>query len=235
MLNRLKYNHETIIIIGDIHGEFKTLNWEIHKRRKIENALLIQLGDFGVGFRGDDMITICNFNDELKKHNNILVAIRGNHDNPSWFNGDFIYSNLKLVPDYTVIETTKGIIVCIGGAASIDKNYRTPDKTWWAGEIPKFDLDVLKELEKINISHVMAHTNPSFCYPHMKSPLMKEDIIAYEKKSRKIITMNYHYLKSFHNIQNWWSSHYHWHHEQTIKNTKFTTLDIMEFKEFLIN
>ncbi len=237
-MNRLEYQKENIVIVGDIHGQYRTLLNYI-KRTHITNTLFIQVGDLGAGFhKGGYYITeFLRLNDGLKEHNNVLIAIRGNHDNPEYFNGDWKYSNLKLVPDYTIVNNN---ILCIGGASSIDREIyshgvkvRIKDKTWWEGELPVYDSDALKELESYNIEHVIAHTNPIFCYPHDKaatfnlSDFMKE----YIKEDRKTLTHIYDYLSNFHTIKTWWNGHYHWNHEETINNTKFITLDIMEFKE----
>ena len=107
-----------IVLIGDVHGQFQTMNYLIHKRYKFKDTLLIQVGDFGVGFYKNNyyVLEFSVLNDKLKENNNTLLAIRGNHDNPSWFKGKGReYSHLKLLQDYTIIETYKGNILCIGG------------------------------------------------------------------------------------------------------------------------
>lgn len=228
-MNQLKYDTNQIIIIGDIHAEFHTFNHKL-QRLKIQNTLLIQVGDFGIGFTSNDLLILSNLNDKLKANNNTLIIVRGNHDKPTYFNGNFKYSNLKLVPDYTLIQTLKGNIVCIGGAASIDKEFRTEGVSWWKDELPIYDLKALKELENSKIDYVMAHSNPDFCYPLTKSTLSGEEIIKYAKKSRLILTRNYEYLSNFHTIKYWYNGHYHWNNEERIKGTKFITLDITEFK-----
>lgn len=233
MINTLKFDQEQIIVVGDIHGKFRTLDFEIHKRRKIQNSLIIQLGDFGVGFEkpGYYFAEFKRLNKHLEKNENNLIAIRGNHDDPNYFtNTDKITKNIDLVGDYTILETKIGNILCIGGAASVDKEYRkTHNKEWWEGELPVYNLDALKELENYNINYVVAHSNPKFCYPHLKS--FEPEVNKYCDIERKILSNIYDYLDNFHTILGWYNGHYHWRFAENINETKFVTLDIMEFKE----
>ena len=136
MINLLKYNVDTTFCIGDIHGEFKALTSNI-KKYEIKNCLVICCGDIGFGFEKPqhykDIIPKLN---RLCKQNNVfIVFIRGNHDDPSYFDDNIIkYSNVIAVSDYTVVQTYKiedieqstpcHSILCVGGATSIDRMYR---------------------------------------------------------------------------------------------------------------
>ena len=61
----------------------------------------------------------------LRKINSVLYCIRGNHDDPSYFNDNIINkSNVKLIKDYSIISVGDKNILCIGGAVSIDRKYR---------------------------------------------------------------------------------------------------------------
>jgi len=227
-----------IILVGDIHGKFKDFEYEAHDRRKITDSLLIQLGDFGVGFKNIDYYTeeFEQLNDKLKCYNNDLIVIRGNHDDKEYFNGKEIFSNLLLVPDYTLIETYLGNIICIGGATSIDKEHRIEGVSWWKNEIPVYDEGKLIELENTPIKFVVAHSNPHFCYPTSKIPLpfnVGDCIIDDIKLERETITQIYNHLIKDHYIMKWYNGHYHYRMSEDIKGTKFVTLDVLEFIELI--
>ena len=69
-----------------------------------KDTTIIQVGDFGVGFRSrarmdEEMVEI---NTRLAKNNNNLLVIRGNHDDPAYFDGNYNFSNIEFLPDYTV-------------------------------------------------------------------------------------------------------------------------------------
>ena len=55
--------------------------------------------------------------------------------------------------------------LCIRGAASIDKMYRTEGQSWWSKEVLSRDEEnnTLDNLDKVNweVDHVLAHTCPT--------------------------------------------------------------------------
>jgi hypothetical protein len=236
-MKRLTFDQDKIIAIGDVHGEFRPLNYQIHKRYRIENSLLIQVGDFGIGFFGEKYDEYSRYsldwlNVNLIKNNNFLVVIRGNHDNPSYFDGEFGRSNIKLVEDYTLLETKLGRILCVGGAASIDKSFRVEGQSWWKDELPVYNLDKLLELEKEeSIDYVLAHSNPERAYPTNKLHFFGKEVDEYIKQSRQTLDKIYQFLSNHFKIKKWINGHFHFNHSEIIKDTEFISIDIMEFYE----
>lgn len=126
---------ERIYCIGDIHGNFNAIRGFI-KQNDIRNSLLIFCGDCGFGFESENHYKQSVFpklSKILSQKNDYCVFIAGNHDNHSLFNSfKFNYKRIKVVPDYTVINTyyddykavVNHSILCIGGAISIDRNIR---------------------------------------------------------------------------------------------------------------
>ena len=61
----------------------------------------------------------------MNQANNWIVFVRGNHDNPAYFDGaTFYYKRFIAVPDYTILQACNHTILCVGGAISIDRIYR---------------------------------------------------------------------------------------------------------------
>ena len=94
------HNNIPIGIVGDIHGEFDMLRNKI-KYYDLDNVILFQVGDFGVGFNYNNPVNILkenrqllNINKFLKKRNIFLYVVRGNHDNPLFFDGMHNYTNI---------------------------------------------------------------------------------------------------------------------------------------------
>ena len=86
-----------MIFIGDIHGNFRKFLSDL-KDKSYQNTTMIQVGDFGVGFRllDKEYSLIDPINTYLKQNNNILYVFRGNHDNPDYFeNPKFEFSNIN--------------------------------------------------------------------------------------------------------------------------------------------
>ena len=135
--NIIKLPYLTMYATGDIHGDFGAITYNI-KRLEITNCILFFCGDIGVGFEKEQHYKniFRKLNTFCKKRNIYCIFIRGNHDDPSYFNNKRInYTNVKFVSDYTIVEvyTAEDInfeneplytTLCIGGAISIDRVYR---------------------------------------------------------------------------------------------------------------
>ena len=77
-----------IVVSGDIHGDFTQLVFKCCDQYCMTDTLIIVAGDCGFGFERpgyyENIYTKCN--KKLSKANNWLLFIRGNHDNPAYFN-----------------------------------------------------------------------------------------------------------------------------------------------------
>jgi len=149
------------------------------------DSIIIVSGDCGFGFTGEKTIK-----DDIEKLNKIMgynnvyvIFVRGNHDDPKYFDGNEInLSNVKAVPDYSIIETKSDVILCIGGAISSDRYWRIEQekrinsdslnrgivkKLYWENEAPVLDKEKLNEIvsEYSKIDFVVTHTAPSFANP----------------------------------------------------------------------
>lgn len=168
-----------LMFLGDIHGNFSIIHQYV-KLHGITDAHIIQIGDFGVGFNTieKEKRMLEMYNPILVKNNVHVWAIRGNHDyKPHFDNDPFGLSNIHLIPDYTVLELCDKRILCIGGAVSVDRNWRYTKKqklgifenvtlgkeSWWPDEKFVLDKDKLGEMKDIDI--VATHTAPHYCEP----------------------------------------------------------------------
>ncbi len=242
-----------IVVSGDIHGDFKQL---IHKcciLYGMTDTLIIVAGDCGFGFERpgyyENVYKRCC--KRLQKANNWVVFIRGNHDNPAYFDGEQVnYKRWKAIPDYTVIKACGHTILCVGGAISVDRMLRmyencliTSDgplapNIYWPNEPPVFNLDKLVDInEKCAIDVVITHTSPSFCEKNSHQGLdswAARDNTLLDDVSEERKTMDHllEYLTEHHHpISYWYYGHYHesWHSE--INGIRYHMLDIMELRE----
>lgn len=68
-----------LFFVGDIHGSFYGLE-DLIKNNNIENSCIVICGDVGLGFAPKlERATIKDLNAFLKKTNNNVIGIRGNH------------------------------------------------------------------------------------------------------------------------------------------------------------
>lgn len=122
---------KSVVICGDIHGDFKPLVHKLCKQLGLKDTLLIVAGDCGFGFdKPSYYVTVYKqISRLLRKANNWVVFVRGNHDDPSYFAEHKInYARWRTVPDYSVITANGHNILCVGGAVSIDRAMRKPKK-----------------------------------------------------------------------------------------------------------
>lgn len=240
------------IVIGDTHGNHRFIMNRI-KNLDIRDTTLLHVGDFGIGFNNHmtDKSDMRKLNNLLDIHNNQMYVIRGNHDNPNYFDGSWDYTNLHLVPDYTVINVNGDNILMVGGAISVDRRSRLFEmqkattqgrdiELYWFDEPFVLDEEKLKTIK--GVRYVITHTMPDFIPPHNKidgnfgylvedfardDNKLKEDLI----KEREDVTKMYEILKENNYIDKWVGGHFHRHNAMYYEDTDFVILDINEFYE----
>ena len=118
---------KSIVVCGDIHGDFNAVIYKLCYQYQMTDTVLIIAGDCGFGFDKPGYYdNVYNRNSSrLSKANNWVVMIRGNHDDPAYFQEERIHHDrFRCVPDYSVIQACGHNILCVGGAVSIDRDYR---------------------------------------------------------------------------------------------------------------
>lgn len=243
-----------MIFLGDTHGNNNYIKWYI-KNRKIENTNIIHVGDFGVGFMNEhqERNNLGHLNKFLKLKGITLYVFRGNHDNPYYFNGQYFeaFTNIKLCPDYTVLELEGKKILGVGGAISIDRKPRRQmnqdaarigrDKEYyWYDENFVLDREKTKEFRGIDI--VVTHTAPDFVHPvntgNNWPPIVKQFIDDGDTllpkdlmEEREQVTEFYNILKKNNNITHYFYGHFHTNKINCFGQTTFKLLDINEMYE----
>lgn len=232
---------DKIIVCGDIHGEYNDIVYKITQRYKITDALVIFAGDCGFGFnRPNYYDNVYNkIKSRLESSNIYMMFVRGNHDNPYYFNECYInHPRFITVPDYSVISCLDKNILCIGGAISIDRMYRLQsgkDNVYWSDEAPVYSDNKLSVItDEFKITNVVTHTAPDFCekidkdglkdFASGDSNLMKDCL-----NERQVMTDIYNRLIKDNNpLESWFYGHFHSHWSSVIDGVKFTMLDIDE-------
>ena len=205
-----------IVFCGDIHGELRKLVWNLVYNKKIVNSNIICLGDFGVGFSKPRQMDLLykKVESRLEKSNNTIYVIRGNHDDPDYFDGTHDYPRLKFVKDYEILEVSGIKILPIGGASSTDKDWRqkfndrmerigSSKRSWWPGERPT-QIPIKQLPNKVDV--IISH----------EAPLSFEPVVVRESGLSEEIYNNIiedrHYLDNV--LQEvvskyWFHGHYH--------------------------
>ena len=179
-----------IYLTGDTHGgvDMRKLSHKELKRHHIElneNDYLIVTGDFGFPFTPKDITEYENgkkseYTDWMKWFAELpykVLFVDGNHDNHSWWSrqpvSEMFGGRVQVHPHaQNVIHLMRGEVYEIegktfftfGGAASVDKEWRTEGYSWWSGEEASFveTEHALDNLERVGykVDYIITHTMP---------------------------------------------------------------------------
>lgn len=159
-----------IIVCGDIHGEYGQLNMLINRHRP---DMVFQCGDFGYfpKWHGHTYINdfgklkiidqYCIFTNGVPVHwcdgnhedHHALIEL-AKKDPPSFIENTFYQKR----GSYMTLPDGRNVLF-MGGALSIDREWRTLNESYWEEEILT-ETD-LQNLPNINIDIVISHTAPS--------------------------------------------------------------------------
>lgn len=156
-----------LYIIGDIHGNFARLK-QLVKDTDVRDCYLLCVGDLGIGFQytvEGEIMGCKGLNDFFRNRNINFYSIRGNHDDPDYFTGAsrIAYSNFELLEDYTLLTINGEKLLCVGGAVSIDRRVRIPNRSWWEREGFVLDEDKVQHCDVL-----ITHSAPTWIGPFDK-------------------------------------------------------------------
>lgn len=204
-----------IYITGDTHGsiDIRKLNKRYFDDSTLtKNDFLIICGDFGLVW--DNSPEEQFWLNWLNKKNYTTLFIDGNHENHSLLNSYpvEIWNGGKIhkIRD-SVFHLMRGQVFTInnhtfftmGGANSVDKDWRTPGKSWWPEEMPSNDEYIEANLNLYNyeneVDYIITHTAPTSIVnqliPEIKPPDRLTDFLEDIKKSVK--------------YKHWYFGHFH--------------------------
>lgn len=232
-----------LVMVGDIHGEFNRLSYDV--RRLYQDAYIIQVGDFGVGFhkRGYYELLLKKLDQTLQNANCHLYAIRGNHDEPEWFketHNPFGYTNITLLKDYSELNLLGNNILLVGGAISIDRDWRIiknnemqqrneTNRLWWADEPFVYNDDF--EYKQYDI--VVTHTRPANCGMYKGFDAIKQFIAGNDTLKEELIKESDDMERLWNKTKPayWYYGHFHNSSLVETSGTAFKCLDIDEHYE----
>ena len=224
-----------IYITGDTHREFSRLNYIKNIK---ENDMLIVLGDTGINYCLDN--EDISYKEYLKKFKIKIFCVRGNHEERpenidsykevNMFDGKVYieknYPNLIFAKDGEIYNIDGKSFLVIGGAYSIDKNYRLLYGYKWFKDEQLTDIEMKNILEKIKGKHfniVLTHTCP---YKYEPTETFLNDI-----DQTKVDKTMEHFLDKVEesiSYNKWYCGHYHI--EKKIDKLQFMFGKIYEIK-----
>jgi len=230
-----------IYLTGDTHGEFSKLsntNWPI-STYLTRNDYVVVTGDFGLIFHPTQSKDEIWWTRWLTQKPFTILFLDGNHENHTKLNKlpreekfggtvGKVADNIYHLRRGEIYEIEGKKILTFGGAASVDKAYRTEGISWWAEEVPSYaDTDnCYRSLEKHNfaVDYIMAHTCPQALAP----------VIAGRRGSSSVFDDPTQRMLD-HITSGCTFSHFvcgHWHEDVSYGNYHFLHKKIINLKDF---
>ncbi len=204
-----------IYITGDTHRDFSRL----YDLETNENDMLIILGDVGINYFLDE--NDIKYKEYLKRFKLKIFCVRGNHEErpeniksykeKKMFGGKvFIeenYPNLIFAKDGEVYNIDDKSVLVIGGAYSVDKEYRLLYGSKWFENEQLSEDEKEKILKKVKGKHfdiVLTHTCP-FKYEPKEVFLQGLDQSKVDKSMEKFLNE----IEETISYDKWYCGHYH--------------------------
>lgn len=227
-----------VYLVGDIHRNCTGIN---ESMLHIENSVLIFLGDLGI-FNKDNYINFVNLDYISKNNNNICYFLRGNHDNPIFFNNsqesiEFFnkFNNIKLIEDMEEIVIDGKTGICIGGGISIDRTIRLINHNYFEDELIKIPEEIK------NYDFILSHsgiTPPSYKILNTHKDNMlnllsirDKELLSDIKNEQELFTK----LLKNSKPKNWFFGHFHKSEDWKEGDCHFRVLDINEILRIKLN
>jgi len=208
-----------IMIVGDIHGEFGTLNTLINRKSP---DLVIACGDFGYWPKFKEYTL-----EDIKLQNTKrLLWCDGNHED-HWAlkdrKSDEIVPGVFYMPRGSTYTLPDGrVIMFMGGAHSIDKNMRSVGFDWFPEEI--ITQKDMRNLPNMYIDIFITHTCP---YELVSTLLPRYDGRDYEPSNKALSSLWELYKPDL-----WYFGHWHTYKEGVLHDkTKWYALSMARWSD----
>jgi hypothetical protein len=209
-----------IRFIGDVHGRFAQYKRII---ANVENS--IQVGDMGVGFRRNGGARDGELYSNPPHYAMVRANhrfIRGNHDNPA-----VCRQHSQWIADGHIEDD----VMLIGGALSVDRQWRTEGYDWWADEeLSSSELGILVDLYAVARPRLMiTHDCPESVAVRM-CVLSGRDKLDFPSRTRQA-------FQSMFELRQpglWIFGHCHASFDSVLDGTRFICLAGLEYRDIEI-
>ena len=215
---------------GDTHGEFFFLNQYLKKATNEDNFFIC--GDFGYWDRSTFREGKGFYHELIKNPNKAKIYFcDGNHEQHlllkelervhGWNNPIEIKENMFYCPRGSSLDLNDGrSVLFVGGADSIDKQWRETNVNWFSEETMKYtDYERIDFSKSYNI--VVSHTCPLNCMPHMRE--------LYKGVSLKTYDFTSDLLQSIFDRtkpSKWYFGHWHCYDVFEVEGCQFTVVNM---------
>ena len=229
-----------IYITGDKHGDYNDIFYFCYKYKTTRNDILIILGDSGINYYLDDRDYILK--NSLLQLPITLFCIHGNHEErpnliksykkkkyfDSYVYYEEDYPNILFAIDGEIYNINNKKTIVIGGAYSVDKEYRiTNGYKWYSSEQPN---NIIKNKVRNNLKNnnneidiILSHTCP---YKYLPYEAFLSNIDQSKVDNSTEFFLDEIEENNIYNI--WYCGHFHIDKKQD--KIRFMMNDIIELK-----
>lgn len=165
-------DNEEVLFVGDLHGDIGDAKRVVEKCRDLGIKTIIQLGDFGI-YKSDQRF-LRKLNVSLTKNGIMLYFIDGNHEDfPYLYSFPVIesgtrpiMSNITHLPRGFVFSWGELNLMSLGGAFSVDKDFRTEGIDWFEFQevLSRNDIEgAIRNASGKKIDILLTHDSPASC------------------------------------------------------------------------
>ena len=227
-----------IYITGDKHGDYSDVFEFCYKFKTTRDDVLIILGDAGINYYLDDRDYILK--NSLLQLPITLFCVHGNHEERpeninsykmNKFNGGIVYyeedyPNILFAKDGEIYNFNGNDTLVVGGAYSVDKDYRLiMGYNWYSSEQPNDEIknrvrNILKECNN-KVDVILSHTCP-YKYMPVEVFISGIDQSKVDKSTEEFLDE----IESTTSYKKWCCGHYHT--DKVIDKLRFMMNDIDE-------
>ena len=193
-----------LALVGDVHGNVNWAKSAIYRAADLGAERIIFLGDFGYTFE-DRFI---NGLSEASEDTGLLIEwIDGNHEDFTELKNRNFYLDHNFVyhPRGTVENIDSVKFMFLGGATSVDRQWRVPYADWWPQEAIT-ELDIARAYEFGKVDVILSHDAPYL------PPMMNDDLAPFPKIDLQISALHREkYRVIYKNAQPSYVFHGHYH------------------------
>lgn len=225
----IRLKNRPLVLLGDLHAQWGKLLKKI-ETDGLENLTLLCVGDLEIGAKyheKSELQALSKLNDAFKTHRVEFLSLRGNHDNPAFFEGPkrVELSHFQLLPDYSTLQYGEHTLQVVGGATSIDRVARISPFNYWPTEGVQTHPHLCQRVHTL-----ITHTAPAHCHPQTLPPTVYEwaqedpELLNDIKREREKLSEIFELCKPKCHIY----GHFHLSHNETQKSCDHIALDILE-------
>lgn len=183
------------VVAGDWHGDQGWATTVIRSANREGANVIIHVGDFALDWPGNKRGRYEDrLNRQLAALNIVLIVSGGNHDNwetlaklPVGPEGlATVRSHIWVIPRGGRTQIRGLAVGALGGAFSIDREYRTEGKDWWSNEEPTpIEAESLMRGGRLDI--LICHDAPAGV-PVVSEMALKSDLKSKAEKTRSLLS-----------------------------------------------